>query len=360
MVGTGLLGTSIALGLRQQGLRLLLSDPSPTALQLACDLGAGEIAGPDHDGPVADVVVVAAPPDVTADVVLAELAAHPAATVCDVASVKAGVLDAVVAGGGDVTRYVGTHPMAGRERSGAVAARGDLFLGRPWVVSPSPKSAPDRVDAVRDLVRRLGAQPVAMDPAGHDAAVAVVSHVPQVMASLVAARLRDAPEDAVNIAGQGLRDVTRIAGSDPSLWAQILAGNAGAVAEVLDAVRIDLDAVLGALWALAQEEPGRSARGARAEIARTVAAGNAGRDRLPGKHGARPTTYTVVTVVIPDEPGALARVFADIGDAGVNVEELALEHAPGRAVGLLEVSVLPAAREPLETALLERGWRVVG
>ena len=161
------------------------------------------------------------------------------------------------------------------------------------------------------------------------------------------------------IAGQGLRDVTRIAGSDPSLWAQILAGNAASVAAVLRALRGDLDGVLTALEALAEERPGTAARGARAEVARAVAAGNAGRDRLPGKHGARPMVYSVVTVVIPDKPGTLARVFADIGDFGVNVEELALEHAPGRAVGLLELSVLPAAREHLEASLSARGWRVI-
>ncbi len=356
VVGTGLLGTSIALGLRQQGDRVLLADPSPTALELASDLGAGER---DPGDVSIDLVVVAAPPDVSAPVVLAELDAHPSATVCDVASVKASVLDDVITGGGDVARYVGTHPMAGRERSGAVAARGDLFLGRPWVICPSAKAEVARVEAVRRLVSALGAQAIDMDPVEHDRAVALVSHAPQVMSSLIAARLRAASEDAVGIAGQGLRDQTRIAASDPSLWAQILSGNASAVAEVLRGLRGDLDEVLSALTALADPGPDGAAPGARAVLARAVAAGNAGRERLPGKHGARPTTYSVVTVVIPDQPGVLGRVFADIGDFGVNVEELALEHAPGRAVGLLELSVLPGAREHLETSLTARGWRVV-
>ena len=96
------------------------------------------------------------------------------------------------------------------------------------------------------------------------------------------------------------------------------------------------------------------------ELAKAIAAGNTGRDRLPGKHGARRTSWSVVTVAIPDQPGMLARLFADIGDAGVNVEELNLEHAPGRAVGLLEVSVLPAVQANLQAALADRGWRVVG
>ena len=138
IVGTGLLGTSIGLKLRELGVRVLLSDPSPTSLALARDVGAGEID--PGDVPVT-LVVVGAPPDVTASVVVAELARHPEATVTDVASVKAGIWAAVQAGGADLSRYVGGHPMAGRERSGPVAARADLFLGRPWVVCPAEATA---------------------------------------------------------------------------------------------------------------------------------------------------------------------------------------------------------------------------
>ncbi|WP_088318710.1 prephenate dehydrogenase [Kineosporia sp. R_H_3] len=362
VVGTGLLGTSVGLGLASGGARVLLSDPSPTALALARDLGAGTAAA-GGDGADVGLVVVAAPPDVTADVVLAELAAHPAATVTDVASVKSGILAEVAARGGDLSRYVGGHPMAGRERSGPVAARGDLFIGRPWVVCAGEKADGDRVDLVRRLALALGATPVVMGAEEHDASVAVVSHVPQVAASLVAARLRTAPEGAVGLAGQGLRDVTRIAGSDPLLWAQILSANAAPVLDVLTALRADLDGVIAGLASIAAEGgPGDGAPpalGARAAVAKVVADGNVGRERIPGKHGGQATRYAVVTVVVPDAPGSLARLFADIGDAGVNVEELALEHAPGRAVGLVEVSVLPAVRERLEAALDAAGWKVV-
>jgi prephenate dehydrogenase len=358
VVGTGLLGTSVGLGLSAAGVPVVLADPSPTAVALARDLGAGV---PDPGDRAVDVVVVAAPPDVTAQVVLAELAAHPGAVVTDVASVKAGVLDALRASGADLRRYVGGHPMAGRERSGAVAARGDLFVGRPWVLAPPPEAEAAAPDVVRRLASALGAVPVVMPAAEHDAAVALVSHVPQVAASLVAARLRDAPDGAVALAGQGLRDVTRIAASDATLWAQILAANAAPVAAVLRDLRDDLDAVVSALDALgAEADGGPTASGARAAVARAVAEGNLGRERIPGKHGGARARYAVVTVVIPDEPGALGRVFADIAAAGTNVEELGLEHAPGRAVGLLEVSVLPEAVEHLESSLDARGWQLVG
>ena len=139
-------------------------------------------------------------------------------------------------------RYVGGHPLAGRERSGAVAARGDLFAGRPWVLTPTAECDPAAVARVRQLAESVGAVVSIMDAGQHDEAVAVVSHLPQVAASLVAARLREVPEAAVALAGQGVRDVTRIAASDPVLWTQILAGNAGAVRRVLQLAQDDLAA----------------------------------------------------------------------------------------------------------------------
>jgi prephenate dehydrogenase len=317
------------------------------------------------------LVVVGAPPDVTASVVVAELARHPEATVTDVASVKAGIWTAVQACGADVTRYVGGHPMAGRERSGPVAARADLFLGRPWVVCPADstigtgRTDPVRVELVRRLAAALGASPVVMPAVEHDEAVSLVSHVPQIAASLVAARLVKASDPAVGLTGQGLRDVTRVADSDPALWAQILTANAAPVGRVLREIRSDLDGLIEALTALeakAQADDGSGPNdpiGARATVARVIADGRTGRERIPGKHGEPVTRYAVVTALLPDKPGQLARLFNDIGEAGINVEEFGLEHSPGQKVGLAGVSVLPSARAALEAALIERGWHVV-
>ncbi|WP_298805577.1 prephenate dehydrogenase [uncultured Pseudokineococcus sp.] len=379
VVGTGLLGASAGLALRARGVDVALDDPSPTARALARDVGAGRPAGPAEDP---SVVLVAAPPDVTADVVAARLRAHPRAVVTDVASVKGAVLDGVAAAlardGADpsaVRRYVGGHPMAGRERSGATSARADLFTGRPWVLVP-PEGAPGgaaappggvagdpggaaagALERVLDVVADCRGVPVVMGAAAHDEAVALVSHVPQVAASLVAARLLEAPSGAVALAGQGLRDVTRIAASDPGLWVQILGANAAPVARALHALRSDLDAVLGALDALAADG---AALGARARVARAIDEGGAGVARVPGKHGADPVPVEVVAVLVPDEPGSLARLFADVADLGVSVEDVKLEHAPGRLLGLAELSVLPAGRPRLEAELPPRGWRVAG
>lgn len=355
IVGTGLIGTSIGLALRARGVAVTLTDPSPTACALARDLGAGEVAT-EHD-PEPVIVVVAAPPDVVATVVARELAAHPGAVVTDVASVKSAILAELLAGDADVRRYVGSHPMGGRERSGAISGRPDLFEGRPWVVVPHDGSDERAIELVTALAHAAGGAPVRMPATEHDAAVAAVSHVPQVAASLVAARLRDLPTEAVGLSGQGVRDVTRIAASDPTLWTQILVGNAGAVASVLREVHASLGEVVDALDVL-QEDPDADAPGARSTLAGMLADGNAGHARIPGKHGAAPSVFTTVTVLIPDEPGTLGRIFADVGEEGVNIEDVRIEHALGRLVGVVDLLVAPADADPLRAGLTARGWTV--
>jgi prephenate dehydrogenase len=355
IVGTGLIGASLGLALSRRGFQVSLDDPSPTAAALARDLGAGVLAADTIAVP--DVIVVAAPPDVVADVIAAELSAWPDAVVTDAASFKGAVLSALLDKGADLSRYVGSHPMAGREKSGAAAAQVSLFEGRSWVVAPGPRASERAVAMVRRIAEAVGSAVLVMTPDEHDAAVAAVSHVPQIAASLVASQLRDLPSGAVALSGQGIRDVTRIAASDPNIWTQILAGNAPAVRGVLESLAEELDGVLEALRLLESDPDGGSV-GARAVLARTVAYGNAGRALIPGKHGAAPTTYATVIVVIPDEPGALGRLLRDVGEAGVNMEDLHLEHEIGQPFGLVELSVLPAAVQPLITALSSLGWSV--
>lgn len=354
VIGTGLLGTSIGLGLRRLGVEVTLADPSPSAQAMARDVGAGRPVAPG-DRPA--LVVVAAPPDVTADVVEAQLAAHPGAVVTDVASVKGHVLSVLEARGVDLARYVGSHPMAGRERSGPVAARSDLFVGRTWVVCPHPGADESALATVRDLAIDLGATPVEMPAEDQDRAVALVSHVPQVAASLVAARLAEGSDRSLALAGQGLRDVTRIAASQPGMWVQILAGNAPAVLDVLRPLAADLDAVIAALAALTEDA---EAPGTRLTLAQAIASGNEGHARIPGKHGAAPTQYGLVTVLVDDKPGELARLINEVGQSGINLEDLRLEHSPGAPVGLAELAVLPSRTADLEHELLERGWRLEG
>lgn len=349
IVGAGLLGSSVGLALVPRGVDVILAGSSKSTLNLAVDYGAGRLARPD-DAP--SLVIVAAPPDVTAEVVAAELEAWPDALVTDVASVKAVILTDLTNRGSDLARYLGSHPMAGRERGGAISARADLFFGRPWVITPHETTNPAQVRQLEDLALELGAVSVVMSAEEHDRSVALVSHVPQLVSSLLAARLAEGSDTAVGLAGQGLRDTTRIAGSDPELWVQILDANAPSVIAILRDYQVDLAALIRAL-----DDP--SAPGARKAVAETMAAGNAGVARLPGKHGSAKHFSTLV-VMVDDTPGELARLLTEIGELGVNLEDLRLEHSPGAQVGLAELAVLPEAEHRLVRDLTERGWKVVG
>jgi prephenate dehydrogenase len=351
VVGTGLLGTSIGLGLRGRGVSVFLSDPSPTNQAVAVDIGAGlPLARLGDEKP--ELVVVAAPPDVTADVVERALVDFPEATVVDIASVKAGILAELRGRGVDLSRYVGTHPMAGREKSGPVAARGELFTSMPWVVCPSEETSTGAQQAARSLATDLGAVVTQFGAGEHDQAVALVSHLPQVMSSLVASRLQGTPMHALSLAGNGLRDVTRIAASDPTLWVQILGANAGQLVEILHGVREDLNRLIGTL-----EDP--TAPGARLDLAQLISEGNAGQSRIPGKHGGPPQAYSWLTVLVDDRPGQIARLLTEIGEIGVNLEDLRLDHSSGQNVGMVELSVLPNKHDLLIEALNDRGWRVL-
>lgn len=351
VVGTGLLGTSIGLGLRGRGVAVYLSDPSPTNQAVAVDIGAGlPLARLEGEAP--ELVVVAAPPDVTADVVARALADYPEAVVVDIASVKASILAELRSRGADLGRYVGTHPMAGREKSGPVAARGELFTSMPWVICPTPETRPEALQAARALAGDLGAVVSEFGAEEHDEAVALVSHLPQVMSSLVASRLQGTPLHALSLAGNGLRDVTRIAASDPTLWVQILGANADKVVDILHGVREDLNRLIGTL-----EDP--TAPGARLDLAQLISEGNAGQSRIPGKHGGPPQAYSWLTVLVDDTPGQIAKLLTEIGEIGVNLEDLRLDHSSGQNVGMVELSVLPNKHELLIEALNDRGWRVL-
>lgn len=366
VIGAGLLGTSVGLALRRQGVDVLLVDAVPGRAQEAAELGAGRALEPVGGGGLAtgpelaaavaadglagegvDCVVVATPPGVVASQVVGVQRAGIARVVTDVASVKERPVREVRELGGDLSTYVAGHPLAGSERSGPQAGRGDLFEGRPWVLTPTPDAGADAVSLVRELAELCGAVPVDMTPESHDAAVAVVSHVPHVLAVLAAARLADAGGDQVAIAGQGVRDVTRIAAGDPALWREILRDNAAPVRAQLEAVREDLDSVIRSLSA-------PDADG----VTDVLRRGNAGQSRIPGKHGGPATPYVVVPVLVPDRPGELARLFSESGEAGVNIEDLRIEHSPGQPVGLVEVYVRPEAADELTAALRGRGWVV--
>ena len=348
VIGTGLIGTSIALALRERGSTVWLTDSDPAAARLAADLGAGELLPEGPRDPV-DVAVIAVPPAAVAATLAEAQSRNLAYAYTDVASVKQLPVAQARELNRDLTRYVPGHPLAGREKHGPAAARADLFLGRTWALCPLPETSEPAMQAVTELVRTCGAVPVRTDPAAHDRWVALISHAPHLVAAAMAACLAEAPGEALDLAGQGLRDVTRIAAGDTALWTQILSANAAAVSEVLAAVAADLTE---AARVLAEDDDSGKA------VAALLDRGQAGVARIPGKHGGAPREFAVVQVVIPDQPGELARLFDATGAAGVNIEDVRIEHSPGLPVGIAELSVRPAEAGVLLDALEAGGWPV--
>lgn len=339
VIGCGLIGTSVALALTEAGVAVHLDDIRPANVELAVSRGAGT-ADP-VEAPA--LVVVAVPPgDVVATIERA-LKSWPAAIITDVASVKADIQRQVaLLDGGE--RYVGSHPMAGSERSGPLAGSARLFEGRPWAVTAAPDADPAAVELVTRVADLAGGVPLVMDAAAHDRAVALVSHVPHLLSVLTAARLNGAPEDHLALAGPGLRDVTRIAGSDIALWQDILGANAGEVRAVLEGVRADLDTILTTI--------GEDA----SALGDVLRSGQDGTRLIPGKHGEKVVELATVFVSVPDRPGELSRLMAHTGESGVNIEDIRIDHELGRRVGQVEIAVVATRADTLVEALTARGW----
>lgn len=342
VIGTGLVGTSVAHALVRAGVSVHLQDKVSSHARVAASRGAGTTAVPDPAE--VKLVVVAVPPGALAAVIEKALASYPQATVTDVGSVKGTILAALRKTDADLSRYVGSHPMAGSQHVGPLTARADLFVDRTWVVTPHDTSAAHAVLDVQEVARLCGARRVTMGAAHHDEAVAQVSHLPHLVSVLMAQTLTRVPSEHLRLAGQGVRDVTRIAGSDPKLWQQIIGANAVAVRHELAQLQEDLDQMVAALDA--------------GDVTTLLERGREGTRALPGKHGLTATSYAHVVVEIPDEPGSLARLFGDIQAAGVNVEDVSIDHDLEREVGWLSVQVAPERADDLAAAMTAAGWTV--
>ena len=345
VVGTGLIGTSVALGLTAQGFNVFLSDIDPTALDDALKV-SGATKYSDQD---VSVVVVATPPASTAKVIAAAVLEHPLAVVTDVASVKGSIFrELEELGSTNWDRIVGGHPMAGREVSGAIGAQGNLFLDRPWVIASSDRTSANAVATVKELVESLGAFPVFRTIEEHDRAVALISHTPQVVASVLAGELMDAEGSYIELAGQGIRDTIRIAGSDSNLWTEILSENSEFISQQVTAVANHLLEFAGALES-----------GNRESVTARLVKGNQGRDRLPGKHGSSHQTTALLVVRLDDKPGELARLFTVAAQTEVNLEDVRIDHSLGHPTGLVELTVAPTSIQMLKPALEAEGFVVI-
>ncbi|CAB4674516.1 unannotated protein [freshwater metagenome] len=339
IVGAGLIGTSIALGLSAKGVAVDLIDSDERTQNLARDIAQSTSLSTPQ------IVIFALPTEAMPLVINREYALNPQSTFMDVGSVKTEPIVHIKNSELPLTRFVPTHPMAGREIGGARSARGDLFVTRSWILTPTAECATESLELVGELIDTLGASAITLDAAEHDRAVATTSHLPQITASLTAMSLESAKEAWLELAGQGLRDTTRIAASDPALWAQIIYSNRNEISNVLYGVRNNLEQML-----LALNDP--------SAIEALIAAGGRGRARIPGKHGGSAREYTFLPIVIDDKPGQLAAIFNECATIGVNVEDLSIEHSPGQLNALITLALSESDAMNLSTHLSSIGWNV--
>ena len=339
IVGAGLIGTSIGLALKAAGASVQFVDVDANAELLANDLvKSGSFENPD-------LIIIATPPSAFKLAIEREKTLNPQAILMDIGSVKTKPLLEVSTIEGLLSRFCGTHPMAGREVSGAVSARADLFLDRAWIITPTSETSAAAKAMVLEVIAACGAQPVEMSAKDHDERVALISHLPQTISSLLAAQLSNSSPEALALAGGGLRDTVRIAGSDPKLWGEILAANEAALLPLLISLQSDLSDLISAASGPAKWES-------------LVTAGRAGKSAIPGKHGGKSREYSYLPIVIDDRPGQLGSLFNACAKADVNIEDLALEHSPGQLTAVITLAIAPEDIGRLSEFLTKDGWNV--
>ena len=339
IIGSGLIGTSIGLGLVQRGIAVEMVDSDPSAQALAKDLTGGVVVADP------ELVIFALPTSRLSQAIQGEIALNPQSTFMDVGSVKNEVVLQIKTFPGLSTRFLPTHPMAGREIGGASSARADLFQGRSWILTPEADCTSESKNLVLELIKCLGATPIELSALDHDAAVAKISHLPQIAASLVAKQLTGTPLEWMELAGQGLRDTTRIAGSDEQLWKEIIYSNRSEISVLLTSLQNDLTQMIAAL-----DDPDK--------IAALIAAGRDGKAMIPGKHGGIAREYAYLPIVIDDKPGQLGAIFNECAAMQVNVEDLNIEHSPGQLSALITLSLSSQDAEKLSAHLTSIGWNV--
>lgn len=342
VIGGGLIGTSIALRVAKNGGSARVIDVNEAHQRIANELLGASLS---PVGGEVDLVVVATPVSHLSDAIIDALQRNAHAIVIDTGSIKTKVVLEVwtkcehLSQTNLLNRFVPTHPMAGREISGPDGARADLFAGRAWVVTPHEKNTPEILAKVESFIHELGASSYRLTPENHDLQVAMTSHLPQLLASALAGVLTE----PLDLAGQGLRDMTRLAHSDPSMWASIFEGNKGALTPLVNDV-------IKSINSLVFKEFNQN------DVISFMRVGNVGARKVPGKHGGIPRNYGALTVVIPDRPGQLAALFNHAAEVKINIEDLRIEHSPGQEQGLITLFVQPVDLSTLNNYLSTHGW----
>ncbi len=342
VVGTGLIGGSLGLALRAQGWRVSGWDLDETRAKAAVERGVLDAVGDDLG---ADVAFVATPVSTVAAVarrLLDDPGRRPDLVVTDVGGVKAPVVAVV-----DHPRFVGGHPMAGSEQLGLDGADPGLFAGAAWVLTPTPTTDLAAFERLRTVVTALGADVVVLPPEDHDRLVAVVSHVPHlVAATLVNAAADDAVHDAalLRLAAGGFRDMTRVAAGHPGIWPDVCTDNADAIVAAFDRVLAELGAMRD-----------RVATGDREGLLGALRRASAARRQLPAR-GARPARLTELRIPVPDRQGVLAEITSLAGTLGANIYDIGIAHSAEAAQGILLLVVDAGDAGGLRDALADRGY----
>jgi prephenate dehydrogenase len=339
IIGAGLIGTSIGLALKAKGVAVEFVDIDLKAQDLANEMVKSSII----ENP--ELIILATPPAAFKESVERESTLNPQAILMDIGSIKSKPLLEVSTINNLMSRFCGSHPMAGREVSGALSARADLFLDRIWVITPDESTSAAAKATVLEVIEICGAQSIEMSARDHDERVALISHLPQTVSSLLAAQLQGKDPEALALAGGGLRDTVRIAGSDPKLWAQILAANEAALIPLLINLQRDLSKII-------EGESGP------AKWEELILAGRFGRGAIPGKHGGKSREYSFLPIVIDDRPGQLGALFNACAAAEINIEDLTLEHSPGQQTAVITLAISPEDLSALSKYLAEAGWQV--
>jgi prephenate dehydrogenase len=339
IVGTGLIGGSIGLALRERGWHVTGRDLDPGRAAAALERHALDAVG---DDPEAEITFVATPVGATGDEVTRALT-RGRGLVTDVGSVKEPVTRVV-----RDPRFVGGHPMAGSEQVGVEGASADLFAGSVWVLTPDDTTDDQTYLGVRSVVASFGAEVVAVPAVQHDALVAVVSHVPHLTAATLM-RLADTKSEEhqalLRLAAGGFRDMTRIAAGDPGIWPDICAENSDAITGVLDALIADL----GRVRELVADHD-------RAGLVDLLSTAQHARRSLP-TGAADADQLSEVRVPIPDRPGELAQILHVASERGINVYDMEIAHSGEGDRGVAILVVAADRAEAFRDALTGRDYR---
>jgi prephenate dehydrogenase len=339
VVGTGLIGGSIGMRLRQVGWHVTGRDQLAERAERALALGALDAVGDDPD---AAITFVATPVQAVAGEARRALGAGTG-LVTDVGGVKASIVEAVAD-----PRFVGGHPMAGSELEGLDGADAAMFEGAVWALTPQPVTADATFAAVAAIVAQFGAEVVALGPEHHDDMVAVVSHVPHLAAAGLMGLAADRGEEhaaLLRLAAGGFRDMTRIASGHPDIWLDICAENRPAILSALG----DLIDRLSDLRTLVGSD-------ARDDLLHRLQRAREARSNLPGRVG-RPEELAEVRIPILDRPGAAAEVFTLAAELGVNIADFEVVHVAESTRGVAVVLIDAASADLYRGGLIARGFR---